>query len=290
MSPIFLSLPDFRRALFFNFFVLYLLALKNYYFILGLNIYSRDHEIKRAYRKLALQFHPDKNPSAEAETIFKEINEAYEILGDRQKKSSYDHVLRGVSPAAPTEPKEHRDPQYRPRPPESFSHTSKRQELIEVMREYLKYALMASRIALVFAASLIADYSLPMDKTERQVLYTSYRKEIRGGRSLELNLKDGEVIGLGKKDIQEFRQGAKIFIYRSSMFGVPIKVENEKTRFAARVPLSIYGNFIFCPIVMLITSLLGSFYWKGVEFRFNLGVVNFFLVILSLLFLRIHFF
>lgn len=257
---------------------------------MGLNIYARDREIKQAYRKLALQFHPDKNPSAEAETIFKEINEAYEILGDSQKKSSYDHLLRGVSPAAPTGSREHRDPQYRPQPPGSFSRTSKRQELIAVMKEYLKYALMASRAALVLAATLIADYTLPMEKTERQVLYTSYRKEFRGGRSLQLNLKEGEVISLGKKDIQEFRQGTRIFIYRSSMFGVPIKVENEKTNFSATVPLSIYGNFIFCPIVMLITSLLGTFCGKGVEFRFNLGVVNFFLVFMSILFLRIHFF
>ena len=49
--------------------------MKNYYFILGLNIYANESEIKQAYRRLALQFHPDKNPSIEAESIFKEIND-----------------------------------------------------------------------------------------------------------------------------------------------------------------------------------------------------------------------
>jgi curved DNA-binding protein CbpA len=264
--------------------------LKNYYFILGLHIYATESEIKQAYRKLALQFHPDRNSSAEAESIFKEINEAYEILGDSGSKATYDLLLRGVSPAAPTETRPHRDPRYKPRPPGSFSRKSKKQELLEVMNDYLKYALMASRVALLFSIFLMTDLLLPMKKEERQVLYTSYRNEYRSSRSMQLNLKNDVVISLSKKDALQFTQGSKVFVYRSSLFEVPVRVENEKTRFIAKVPVSIYGNFIFCPIVMLITSLFGSFYWKGVEFRFNLGVVNFFLTLLSFLFLRIHFF
>jgi curved DNA-binding protein CbpA len=264
--------------------------LKNYYFILGLNIYATESEIKQAYRKLALKFHPDRNPSAEAETIFKEINEAYEILGDRDKKIAFDLLLRGISPAGPVSSRPHRDPRYRPRPPGSFSRKSKKQELLEVMNDYLKYAIITSRVALLFSVFLLADFSLPWKKEEYQVLYTSYRKEYRSGRSMQLNLKNDVVISLSKKDANGFSQGEKIFVYRSSLFDVPVKVENEKTRYMAKVPVSIYGNFIFCPLVMIITSMLGSFYRKGVEFRFNLGVVNFLLTLLSLLFLRIHFF
>jgi curved DNA-binding protein CbpA len=257
---------------------------------LGLNIYATESQIKQAYRKLALQFHPDKNPSSEAEAIFKEINEAYETLGDSQKKFTYDQLLRGVSPAAPTESRPHRDPRYRPRPPGSFSRKTKRQELLEVMKEYLKYALIISRVTLIFAVVLTFDFVLPKVKTEREILSTSFRKEYRSSSSMQLNLKDGEAIKLSREDVQEFRRGATIFIFRSSLFGVPITIENEQTHYKARIPVAIYGNFIFCPLIMLITSLLGAFYWKGVEFRFNLGVVNFFLALLSLLFLRIHLF
>jgi curved DNA-binding protein CbpA len=264
--------------------------LKNYYFILGLTIYASESEIKHAYRKLALQFHPDKNPSDQAETIFKEINEAYEILGDSEKKTAYDLLLRGVSPAAPAYSRPHRDPRYKPRPPGSYSRKSKRQELLEVMNDYLKYALFISRTTLVFAVLIVLDFSLPKDRTERQVESTSYRKEARGASSMQLNLKDGVTLSLSRKDAQEFIRVTKIFIYRSSIFGVPITVENERTHFKAKIPVALYGNFIFCPLIMMITSLLGTFYWKGVEFRFNLGVVNFFLALLSLLFLRIHLF
>jgi len=63
---------------------------KDYYEILGVSKGASPTEIKSAYRKLALQWHPDKNKAKEAETRFKEINEAYEILADKEKRSAYD--------------------------------------------------------------------------------------------------------------------------------------------------------------------------------------------------------
>jgi len=64
---------------------------KDYYSILGLQKSANDQDIKRAYRKMALQFHPDKNKgNKESESKFKEINEAYEVLSDKQKRSNYD--------------------------------------------------------------------------------------------------------------------------------------------------------------------------------------------------------
>jgi DnaJ-class molecular chaperone len=60
------------------------------YQILGISKDASQEEIKKAYRKLALKWHPDKNKSSEAEEKFKEINQAYEILSDPQKKQTYD--------------------------------------------------------------------------------------------------------------------------------------------------------------------------------------------------------
>jgi molecular chaperone DnaJ len=66
-------------------------AKRDYYEVLGLDKGASKDDIKKAYRKLAIQYHPDKNPgNKEAEEKFKEATEAYEILYDDQKRSSYD--------------------------------------------------------------------------------------------------------------------------------------------------------------------------------------------------------
>jgi len=65
---------------------------KDYYGVLGVSRNASDADIKKAYRKLAMQYHPDRNPGKEkwANEKFKEINEAYGILGDPQKRGQYD--------------------------------------------------------------------------------------------------------------------------------------------------------------------------------------------------------
>jgi curved DNA-binding protein len=65
--------------------------MKDYYQILGVSRGANEQEIKQAYRKLARKYHPDVNPGdKQAEVRFKEINEAYEVLSDKEKRAKYD--------------------------------------------------------------------------------------------------------------------------------------------------------------------------------------------------------
>jgi len=67
------------------------MAGKDYYNILGVNREAKEREIKQAYRRLARKYHPDVNPGDKsAEAKFKQINEAYEILSDKEKRQKYD--------------------------------------------------------------------------------------------------------------------------------------------------------------------------------------------------------
>ncbi|HCM82259.1 MAG: Chaperone protein DnaJ [Candidatus Gottesmanbacteria bacterium GW2011_GWB1_44_11c] len=72
---------------------------RDYYDILGISKSASDMEIKRAYRKLALEWHPDRNKAANANEKFKEINEAYAVLSSKDKRSAYDQF--GHSAFAP---------------------------------------------------------------------------------------------------------------------------------------------------------------------------------------------
>lgn len=75
---------------------------KNYYDILGVSSSASADEIKRAYRKLAQKYHPDVNKEAGAEAMMKSVNEAYDVLGNPDKKAQYDRF--GSSPGYTSNP------------------------------------------------------------------------------------------------------------------------------------------------------------------------------------------
>jgi molecular chaperone DnaJ len=79
------------------------MARMDYYRILGVSREASDEDIKKAYRKLVFQHHPDRNPdSKDAEAKIREINAAYEIVGDAEKRRSYDRLFWGDEPRGET--------------------------------------------------------------------------------------------------------------------------------------------------------------------------------------------
>ncbi|AIT27677.1 dnaJ C terminal domain protein [Bordetella holmesii 44057] len=77
---------------------------KDYYKILGVESSASEDDIRRAYRKLARKYHPDVSKEADTETRMREVNEAYDVLRDKEKRQAYDNLAAGVSPDGGFEP------------------------------------------------------------------------------------------------------------------------------------------------------------------------------------------
>lgn len=83
------SLFSLLTVLFISYFILLLAKSADYYKILGVSKSASASDIKKAYRKLSLKYHPDKNPSPDASEKFAEIATAYDVLSDPDKRAAY---------------------------------------------------------------------------------------------------------------------------------------------------------------------------------------------------------
>lgn len=260
--------------------------MKDYYQILGVDRQANAAEIKRAFRKLAIAYHPDRNPSKEAESFIKEIIEAYEVLDDPSMRIAYDGLLTEnstVESGVPGRP--HRDPRYHRRPPDP-GYKSEKQQMLEMMQANMHYSLIVSWCTLVFSLCLICDFFLkPIQQTEVITVLTrqSYRSE-----SNQVTTDKGNEFNVNRSTDGKIRSGESITVSYTPWLEVPLSFRKNQTGEVIKIPATIYGNFAFAPIFMLAFSFTGVVYRKGTMFRFNLGIVNFLLLILNILFLFVH--
>jgi curved DNA-binding protein CbpA len=254
----------------------------DHYQTLGVNYAASQTEIKRAYRRLAVLYHPDKNRDPAAENIFKKINEAYDVLGDPVKKSMYDLRFQSPFVESPQEgPRRHRDPAYHAGRPK-VHRKSDRERLVDLMREYMPWAIRITRFCFVFSLLILVDYALPYRITHEKIVETNVRRTYtRNYATTWWILKtDGErSIDIAYEFSDHFATGREIDISSTMLFNVPRRVASDTL--AVKLNKSIYGNFIFAPIALLFFSLLGIYFRKNVEYGFNLSVVSFLILIFT---------
>jgi curved DNA-binding protein CbpA len=267
--------------------------LKNYYFVLGLSIYAKDAEIKRAYRKLALIYHPDKNSSLGAQAIFVEINEAYEVLRDPQKKFFYDQQFSApasndtyvVSTPRPTP---HRDPRYRSKPT-GYVYKSRAQERVELMQRLAPHARIISKITMGLCLLLFLDFILPTKTHVHQVTgvtgeYVSDQSvvaiiELEDGKFYTANSASFVINGYGKTYeadnilSQTLLPGTKVDLCLSPILSVPKRIE-FMSFIKLRIGDSIYGNLFFFPIIWFLASLIGVFARMNSEMGLTIATFN----------------
>jgi hypothetical protein len=257
--------------------------MNDYYDVLGVQRTASAAEIKKAFRKLAQQLHPDVNPDPHAGELIKRVNEAYDVLGDEAKRREYDYQLENPyahvyePPPAPT----HRDPRYRGRgaykPPQTKRPTQ--HGLMAAALPYLKPIAVAG--CLLFGL-LVTDFFLtPLRHIETVV---KFRNEgYRHGWQVYLVTSTGREMRVEAEDVQVIAVNSPLVFTESAILGVLMNVQNVDGTVTISNLGTLYNNFIFVPILLIIGSVLWISAIGSMEFRFNLGLINLFMLIFTLI-------
>ncbi len=265
-----------------NFVSLRLPILKDYYRILEVASTATAADIKKSYRRLAQLYHPDRNSSEHAEALFKEINAAYEVLGDPVKRWEYDNRLT----ATPTSPV-HPDPAIRRRPAGYRPQPKGPSETYLAMQAVLPYVRYVFYVGSFLCLALAVDFLLPSNHLIERVQSNAYESvHIRGNvTKTALVTESGKRIELAVDDIHLFPEGSNVDVQISKLFSILIRVHNTDSNQRTGNLATVYRNYSFAPIVLLIVSVLGLMYPRRVEFVFNLAVVGVFVILLTIFFL-----
>lgn len=260
--------------------------MKDYYQVLGLHYSATANEIKNKFRKLVVQYHPDKNPSPEAATRIREINEAYDVLGDPDKKIQYDYRRNNLVFEVPAA-RAHRDPAYhRARTPRKPTVSSQ----YVIMQQCMPYITKLIYFSLIFCCFLFVDFILPRIEQEEVIVDKRYHVARSKGRDYhsadEIYTNKGTIFQIDLEVTGLLEPGKVIIVKYTRILRIPLRVSDQAV-FSARVPVTIFGNFIFAPVLLLILSVIGYYYRKHVNMAFNFGTVIFFILLLCFIFLLI---
>jgi len=262
-------------------------CVKNYYEILGLPPTASESQIKQVFRQLALKYHPDRNHTVEAENLFKELNEAYQVLTDPEQKARYDSMLSNARDIhAPVH--WHPDPAYRRRQQRGYHYQRPQgpSPRTILMQSALKYFVILAWVGSAWCVLLFVDYLLPPERTVKRVV--TDQKELRRlmfRPSTDLLVTEGgHHFPLSNSELRYFPYGTDLRIYSSRLLSLLIKVENYNATYELNNLATVYRNFVFAPAALIVVSVLVLLAKRRLEFRFNLGIVLVMLFVLNIVF------
>lgn len=254
----------------------------DYYQILGVPDHASQDDIRTAYRRLVVRYHPDRNPDPSAAEKIRQINVAYDVLSDPEKRRKYDLSRTVVwrEPIVTPQPA-HRDPAYRrrggPRPRPAPPPVN------PWLVRYQKYAGLISRVAFVFCILLIIDVILPVRQDDEKIIGTvDLGPGVEGSRRIIIRTNYGRMLTLDTHAAWAFSEGTIVYLHRTRILSIPRRIAAQGV--LERIPATILGNFAFLPLVLTITSALGIFRQGNRQLMNSLGVVNMFLLFLCVLF------
>jgi DnaJ domain len=248
--------------------------MKDYYAILGVAPHAHAAEIKRAYRRLAIQYHPDKNPSPHAASLFQEIHEAYDVLSDPEKKHAYD--LRGFQTLADIldETPRHRDPRYRPK--RNVVITKSDQFIL--MEQLNPFARMLNTLGLVLVFLFVVDYFLPYRTSDERIANAEQIRNTKQVGFVKIITVSGKHVKLYRNVVTEF--GEQIKLTQTLIYQIPMVVGDVAG--STLYPMGMmYRGYIIFPGFLLMTSIVGLINRRKVVMAFNFAVGTGLLLIIN---------
>ncbi|MEM7659681.1 MAG: DnaJ domain-containing protein [Bacteroidota bacterium] len=287
---------------------------QDYYQILQVNPSANAEDIKRAYRRLAREFHPDSSDHPQAHERFSRINTAYQTLSDPLKKHTYDHQYHRYQ-AGDRTAFERKMP--RPKPPSPFDpqeqdpeelarqyRAAKIRQRTKRQKEFVRYRpaiFVAFGLALLFGLTMVADRVMVQQTEASQILNIEViltptgREQClvhTGAFSVQLPcekaalLGKGDYIGLSVTPL--YQVPVRLKIWRDSWPYVTA-LDGKRQLLAPNQNLTarpgIYNLFIFFPLLLLGSSLIGLFLWQKPELAFKFGLLSIGLIPFNLFFL-----
>lgn len=261
-----------------------------YYDVLGVPPNATIDQIKKAYRRLVVRYHPDKTPDIHAVEVFRSVTEAYDVLSDPERKLAYDHSLNNADVTeepATEEPPPHRDPAYRPRYTRRATSPKNQQvpSLRQLMASYLPYTEIISIGCLVVATIMIAEYLLPSRRSTERVAFIEVHSGHRYKWTKFVTDKGKSFVLDRSSHTGGFDIGDTVLIAKSIFLGIPRAVGSDQKM--VRLGTGIYGNFIYLPVILLIISGFGVLTRKNVSWGYNFGVGSLLLLIFIAILLMI---
>lgn len=255
--------------------------MKDYYAILEVPKTASSNSIRDAYRRLAKKYHPDVNSEPNAENFFKEVNEAYETLGDPEKRAHYDRPSYSFTEAPSSKPV-HRDRAYQRRQPQP-DHESDTQRLKRLSEEYKKYFVWLCRFGLAFSLLIGLDVILPATVSKEQILESNYIRS-RRETTLHLRTNKGREIVLGQSAYQRLKdvnENGVIHLKISTIFSTVLCIQNQSGEQSIWIEW-LYSTLSFFPIVLFMASLIGLVFKRRTEIVLNCGTISLLLSLISM--------
>lgn len=250
--------------------------MKDYYEILGVHRAASEAEIKRAYRRLAVIYHPDKNKEPQAHEMFVEITEAYDVIGDSSKRQSYHQKLDNPFAEILVKDQEprHRDPAYRrksqnvnPQPRKKFSDT------YYLMKDHLHYVYWLCWVGVFFTSLFFADYVLPYKIAEDEIVDVLVVKGRRNTISYFVAItRSGKKIKHYQETNSPLNRESTVRWARTFIYATPMWAERLDGTNRSNLGY-MYGATVFIPITIFVGGFFGIILRKRIEFCFNVSVV-----------------